>query len=272
MRESLVQSALELARRENAVVLLDLTPERVLEGVDVEIPIIFCDSHDTLDERVENIEFLFNKTMRGLKNFRNVIYRKVLSGEPIEGTVVAIQGDENMGFILTYDLSKSSILEDFRDAVSRVDPFTLHSVINIALEIGKEGREGQKIGTAFIVGDEYEVLKRSHQLILNPFEGHPLELRDVKNRENWETIKEFSQLDGVFVISSDGFVLSAGRYLDVDARGVKVRAGLGGRHIAAAAITRETEAIAITVSKSGGIVRMYKDGEEMMEIDPNLFP
>jgi len=272
MRESIVKSALELAKNMNASLLLDLTADRILEGVETDIPVIFCDSHEPLEERVQNVELFFNKTVRGLKNFRNAIYRRILSGEMLEGIVVAVHGDEHMGFILTYDLSKSSTLADFRDTVSRVDPFVLHSIINLAIEIGREGREGQKIGTAFIVGDEYEVLKRSHQLILNPFEGHPPELRDVKSRDNWETIKEFSQLDGVFVISSDGFVLAAGRYLDVDARGVRVKAGLGGRHIAAAAITRETEAIAVTVSKSGGIVRMYKDGEEVMEIDPNLFP
>lgn len=272
MKDDLVKTAIELARRTNAALILDLTPERVLEGVEIDIPVIFCDAHEIYDERNRGVEFFFNRTVRGLKNFRDLIYRKILKGELEEGIVIAIHGDENMGFILSYDLSKSATFEDFKDTLSRIDPFALHSTITLAMEIGREGREGQPIGTAFIVGDEMEVMRRSHQLILNPFEGHPVEVRDIKNRENWETIKEFAQLDGVFIISSDGIILSAGRYLDVDARGVRVRAGLGGRHIAAAAITRETEAIAVTVSKSGGIVRVYKDGEEIMEMDPNLFP
>ncbi|MDI3502700.1 MAG: diadenylate cyclase [Archaeoglobi archaeon] len=273
MREDLVKAAIELARRTNASLILDLTPERILEDVEIDIPVIFCDSHEISEDRNTGVEFFFNRTVRSLKSFRDLIYRKILRGElEEEGIVIAVHGDENMGFILSYDLSKSATFEDFRDTLSRVDPFVLHSAITLAMEIGREGREGQQIGTAFIIGDEMEVLKRSHQLILNPFEGHPPEVRDIKNRENWEAIKEFAQLDGVFIISSDGIVISAGRYLDVDARGVRVRAGLGGRHIAAAAITRETEAIAVTVSKSGGIVRVYKDGEEIMEIDPNLFP
>ena len=45
--------------------------------------------------------------------------------------------------------------------------------------------------------------------------------------------------------------------------------GLGARHYAAAAISKHTDAIAITVSESGGIVRVFKDGEILVEINPN---
>ena len=76
-------------------------------------------------------------------------------------------------------------------------------------------------------------------------------------------------MDGVFVVDDNGEILSAGRYLDVNAMGIKIKKGLGGRHIAAAAITRDTNAIAITVSQSGGTVRIYKDGLQIAEIEPH---
>ncbi|MDI3487257.1 MAG: diadenylate cyclase [Methanolobus sp.] len=80
-------------------------------------------------------------------------------------------------------------------------------------------------------------------------------------------MKEFAQLDGVFVISEEGMVEAAGRYLDVDAREIDVEKGLGGRHVSAAAITRDTVAIAVTVSQSGGVIHIYMDGKELMYIE-----
>jgi diadenylate cyclase len=85
---------------------------------------------------------------------------------------------------------------------------------------------------------------------------------------NWETVKEFAQMDGMFVIDSNGYIRASGRYLDVDAREVDIIKGLGGRHASAAAITRDTEAVAITVSESEGMIRIYKDGLQIIELDP----
>src|SRR5207302_11275864 len=42
--------------------------------------------------------------------------------------------------------------------------------------------------------------------------------------------------------------------------------GLGARHAAAAAITVETRAISISVSQSSGSVRVFKDGEAVLEL------
>jgi DNA integrity scanning protein DisA with diadenylate cyclase activity len=64
-------------------------------------------------------------------------------------------------------------------------------------------------------------------------------------------------------------VHAAGRYLDVDAKDIGINKGLGGRHVSAAAITRDTVAVAITVSESGGTVRMFMDGKEMASIECN---
>jgi DNA integrity scanning protein DisA with diadenylate cyclase activity len=136
----------------------------------------------------------------------------------------------------------------------------LHAALSLALEIAVEGREGRAIGTAFIIGDPEEIFRHSHQAILNPYQGQPAALRDIKNKDNWESVKEFAQLDGVFVIDKNGEVRSAGRYLDVTGRGISLPGGLGGRHRATASITHEIPVIGITVSESGGMVRIFRDG------------
>jgi hypothetical protein len=44
--------------------------------------------------------------------------------------------------------------------------------------------------------------------------------------------------------------------------------GLGARHWAAAAISKITNAIAVTVSESTGVVRLFQDGEIVLHIEP----
>jgi DNA integrity scanning protein DisA with diadenylate cyclase activity len=51
-------------------------------------------------------------------------------------------------------------------------------------------------------------------LILDPLLGHPEASRHVTNLNLRGTIKELAQLDGGFVVSREGIVLSACRYLD----------------------------------------------------------
>jgi len=147
----------------------------------------------------------------------------------------------------------------------------LETVLRIAVELGREGKEGMPVGTAFIVGDPKGVLKNSHQMILNPFKGHPRSTRNVLNADIKEVIKSFSLLDGAFIISEKGQIECAGRYLDVDASDVEIPAGLGARHAAVAGITKITKSVGITVSKSGGIVRIFKSGKLIRGIDPKSF-
>lgn len=147
----------------------------------------------------------------------------------------------------------------------------LETVLRIAVELGREGKEGLPVGTAFIVGDPKNVLKNSHQMILNPFKGHPRTSRNVLNSDIKEVVKSFSLLDGAFVISEKGQIECAGRYLDVDASDVEIPAGLGARHAAVAGITKITRSVGITVSKSGGIVRIFKGGKLLRGIDPKSY-
>jgi diadenylate cyclase len=158
-------------------------------------------------------------------------------------------------------------VKEFEDIVPRD---VMHAVMTLALEIGLEGREGHAVGTAFIIGEGEAILKHSHQAILNPFQGQDPENCDIRNKDNWESVKEFAQLDGIFVVSPAGCILAAGRYLDVNASTIKLPGGLGGRHRAAAAITREVPVIGVTVSESGGIVRVFRDGKCHLSLRSDL--
>ena len=142
------------------------------------------------------------------------------------------------------------------------------SVIKIAMEISSEGREGRAIGTAFILGDTVTVMAKSKQLILNPFQGYKKEERNITDPEIRDNIKEFAQLDGVFVISGDGAVEAAGRYITMDTGLVKIPRGLGTRHSSVAAMTSATKSIGVVVSQSGGVIRIFRDGKIAATIKP----
>lgn len=170
-------------------------------------------------------------------------------------------------YIVPVEESLQSDLGFFREVGMDV----LETVLRIAVELGREGKEGLPVGTAFIVGDPKRVLKNSHQMILNPFKGHPRNSRSVLNKDIKEVVKSFSLLDGAFIISEKGQIECAGRYLDVDASDVEIPAGLGARHAAVAGITKVTRSVGVTVSKSGGIVRIFKGGKLLRGIDPKSY-
>jgi DNA integrity scanning protein DisA with diadenylate cyclase activity/protein-disulfide isomerase len=151
-----------------------------------------------------------------------------------------------------------------------VNTRTLRRVVQLAVEIAREGREGRKIGTLFVVGDSEEVVRRSRPLILDPLAGHPEERKRVDDPDVRETLKELAQLDGAFIVSDEGVVLSAARYLDAVSDSLDVPLGLGSRHMAAASVSKQTGAVAVAVSESS-VVRMFDDGELVSEIIPEIW-
>ena len=154
--------------------------------------------------------------------------------------------------------------------VTEYDSEIVESLIELAVEIAREGREGRRIGTLFTLGDEQTVLAKSRSLILDPLAGHPQAARHVSDPNLRGTIKELAQLDGAFVVSADGFVLSACRYLDAVASEVEMPLGLGSRHIAAANMSAATNAVGIVVSESA-VVRLFCHGKLVGEIIPELW-
>jgi len=140
-------------------------------------------------------------------------------------------------------------------------PETLDAVIRVAVEIAREGREGQAVGTSFVVGDTENVLEHSKQFVLNPFQGHPEAERQITDARTWGHIKEFAQLDGAFIITGTGLIEAAGRYITSDTSQVNLPGGLGSRHSSVAGITQLTRSIGIVVSQSGGLVSIIRGGK-----------
>ncbi len=145
---------------------------------------------------------------------------------------------------------------------------TLRQVTDIAIEIGREGREGKPVGALFVVGQHRKVLELSHEQIHDPFRGYARKERLIRSPRVRESVKELAQIDGAFLISADGVVISAGRILDAPASGVTLSKGLGARHWAAAAISKVTKAISIAVSQSTGTVRLFQNGHVVLRIEP----
>lgn len=140
-------------------------------------------------------------------------------------------------------------------------PEVFDAVLQACMEIGREGREGKAVGTSFLVGDHPEVMKQSRQLILNPFQGHPPEFRNVSSPDVREMLKEYALLDGAFVVSGEGLLEAAGRYITLDTSSVSLSKGMGTRHSSVAALTGVTHAIGFVVSESGGRVSIMKNGK-----------
>ena len=145
---------------------------------------------------------------------------------------------------------------------------TLRTVVDLATEIGREGREGKPVGTLFVVGNHRKVLKLSHEQVHDPFRGYAAKERQIRDPRVRESVKEIAQLDGAFIISADGVVQSAGRHLDAPAGGITLSKGLGARHWAAAAMSKATKAITLAVSESTGTVRIFQDGKVVLRVEP----
>jgi DNA integrity scanning protein DisA with diadenylate cyclase activity len=199
--------------------------------------------------------------LRSLSSYYNErvhsIEKQLLNDPEIDTRAFAPVKKETSGVDVSELLRESGVQEEIFGAV-----------LGIALEISREGREGHAIGTAFLVGDAGNVMARSRQLVLNPFEGHKREKIKLTDADIGDNIKEFAQLDGVFVVSGDGVVEAAGRYITMDTGMVRIPRGLGTRHSSVAAVTLATKALGVVVSQSGGVIRIFKDGKIVATIKP----
>jgi DNA integrity scanning protein DisA with diadenylate cyclase activity len=149
-----------------------------------------------------------------------------------------------------------------------VRPEVFETVLNLALDLSIEGKEGRKpVGTVFVLGRHEDVLKFSHPMVINPFQGYPEEERNILDYRLKETVKEFSSIDGAFIFREDGVILAAGRHLDASGENIEIPLGLGSRHRAAAGITSLTDALAIVISEETGGVRIFHHGKIFMEIE-----
>jgi DNA integrity scanning protein DisA with diadenylate cyclase activity len=174
-------------------------------------------------------------------------------------SISLVRLDERLGRLTSRDLRKIE---------TRVPLDTLKTVVDLAVEIGREGREGKPVGTMFVLGDSRKVIAASHPTGFDPVKGYSRGERNINDMRVREGLKEIAQMDGAFIISSDGTIEAAARYIDAPAAAITLSKGLGTRHWAAAAITRATKALAVVVSESNGTVRIFQNGEIILRIEP----
>ena len=188
-----------------------------------------------------------------------------------DDTVVCLSGlpeNEEIDTLMVFHLAHEKEMiqtSETRSAVEGVDPKVFETVLSLALELGAEGREGRPRGALFVLGDHDLVLQYSRQIVINPFHGYPEEQRNILDPALRETIKEFSAIDGAFVIRGDGVIEAAGRHLNAAPEN-DLPPGLGSRHMAAAGITEVSTTISFAISESTGSVSVFKDGKVFMQI------
>ena len=148
-----------------------------------------------------------------------------------------------------------------------VEPQVLEKVLQCATDIAREGREGRPVGTTFVIGDYEKVLPSCRQMVINPFRGYREEEKNILDPSLGETVKEFSTIDGAFILRGNGEIMSAGTFLRPEKGAVNLPSGLGARHAAAAALTGFTASLAVVVSQSTGAVTLFKGGGLLMSLE-----
>jgi DNA integrity scanning protein DisA with diadenylate cyclase activity/mannitol/fructose-specific phosphotransferase system IIA component (Ntr-type) len=151
-----------------------------------------------------------------------------------------------------------------------VKPEVLERVLGTATELAIEGREGRPVGCLFVLGEASRIKPYIKPLVLNPFFGYKDEDRNILNPFMDETVKEFSSLDGAFVIRGDGVLESAGSLIHAPDYAHQLPSGLGSRHAAACAISLAADCLAIVVSASTGQVTLFRRGQWLPLIEKGI--
>jgi diadenylate cyclase len=189
---------------------------------------------------------------------RVVFLSGLAAAKTLDTIILTVVGHE-------YEIFASGV--DLTSASDKILPEVIERVVDIASELGSEGREGRPVGAMFVIGDTDRVLPLTRQLLLNPFRGYPPEERNILDYSLEETVKELATLDGAFIVRGDGVMETCGTYIRTAAQEeFELPRGLGARHYAAAAITAVTDAIAVAVSESTGSITIFRRGRIFTEI------
>jgi len=194
---------------------------------------------------------------------------------PPGATVVAVYSGFDPGVIDSLSVIQLGehlgqlTVRDLRQLKTRIPLTTLKTVVDLAVDIGRDGREGKPVGTLLVVGDHRKVLTYCRPMGFDPLRGYSRTERTLADSKVREGLKEIAQLDGAFIVSSDGTVVAGAQQIAAPRAGeLTLPKGFGARHWAAADISRATTAIAICVSESTGTVRLFQNGEVKLRIEP----
>ncbi len=184
--------------------------------------------------------------------------------------LIALTGINNIDSMIYLEIEKEKELLLFRENIDfgeSIRPEVFEKILRIALELANQGREGKSVGALFVLGDIENIKPYLKQMIFNPFKGYDPKERNIMQANLDDTIKEYSVLDGAFLISGDGTLESAGVHIAASADTTDLPKGLGSRHMAAAAITSVSNAMSIVVSESTGDVSVFKNGKLITQIE-----
>lgn len=234
-------------------------PTLVSEALEVGLDVILLEAHEpTMQEKISQVLVQSIAADLLAPNSRVIAVYGGFEADSID-SVSFLELDERLERLTARDL---------RQLATNIPLDTLRIVVDLAIEIGREGREGKPVGTLFVVGDTKHVMAFSHPIVFDPVKGYQRKERNIRDPKVREGLKEIAQLDGAFVVAPDGTVEAACQLIETHAANVTLSKGLGTRHWAAAAITKRTAAVAVVVSQSSGTVRIFQDGEVMLRIEP----
>ncbi|KAF0158253.1 MAG: Uncharacterized protein FD159_1158 [Syntrophaceae bacterium] len=283
INKTMIESAIKLAKEVKAgcvLVCVDVKSELAELPEDIQTAVNFVlvmredeDLPEKLANYVKKLDIpSVNLTRVG--KIKIAIAKGIVSGQFKKGDkIICLSGVPKFGYadsIFFIDVGREfEILTSgfINDVVEAVQPEVFNAALNIACELAAQGRENRKVGTIFVLGDDEKVLQLSRQMIMNPFSGYPEDERNILSPDLEETIKEFSAIDGAFVIKSNGVIVTAGRHLSAALESKDFPSGLGSRHIAAAGITHVTKAVAMVISESSGNVSVFKNGKLFVTIE-----
>ncbi len=243
----------------------------VMEKVSSDRSIVLTSKGKDMNVREGVIYYTYNRNLENSIYFMNfierLIFRIFLGGYIEKDMDVILISDYPFRFLLDFNSSAMPFYRVMTDLQDKVDKEVMESLLKILFEINLEGREGKHYGALFIVGDVDKVMEQSKPLVINPYHGQDDSIRSILVKDNWESVKEFAQLDGAFILDSQGRIMAAGRYLHVDPE-VQTTGGLGGRHLAAASITYSADCVSFALSSSGTI-RIFQNGKVILKEDLN---
>ncbi|HEY3421591.1 MAG TPA: hypothetical protein VGK13_00435, partial [Methanocellaceae archaeon] len=224
IRDEIIVSAQILAKTIHVGAVIIISPDamEIREKLKVDVPVIiarlsggkgkgedvFVDLHSKVPKNITR-ESLFLKVSR-IELMSEAVEVAYIRGKIKDRIVLGIVSIGDINSIVVMDLKDVPLIKKIASIASTLDYNIVKAALNLAIDIGREGRESKKVGTAFIIGDTKKVMELSHQIILNPYEGQKKKDRDIKNEETWETVKEFAQLDGMFIVDEEGFIVAAG--------------------------------------------------------------
>ncbi len=283
--KAIIDGALTVARSSGAdaiILAASLREEQIYleERVSGGVRVVFRTSSARDADVEEDAEVLSLPQVRLRRRGRAkvALLESLASGALVAGeSVVIISGDmvDGITFLDTIALvhlnDADHALDGERDAPLSLlrdvaDPAIFDALLTLCIELGHDGKEGKPVGLTATLGDHEHVLQRSHPLVLNPFQGHVEEDRNILVPSARRAIREFSGMDGAFVVTREGIVVAGGRYLQDVGPETRVPAGLGARHRAAAGITAATRAISFCVSETSGDTRVFGGGRLLMTI------